>query len=92
MIEIWHKSCIIPLSMKNNCCGISLTSVAAKVYNKLILNHVQPLLDSKLQKNHNGFGEKRSTVTQILTIRQSEGAKQKQLPAVLLLTLLTVNK
>ena len=51
----------------------------------MLANRIRSVLDELLCKNQNGFREKRSTTTQILTLRRIiEGVKQKQLPAVLL--------
>lgn len=35
--------------------GISLTQVTSKVYNRLLLNKVRPLMDSFLHPNQNAF-------------------------------------
>ena len=35
--------------------GITLTAIEAKVYNTLLLNRIQPVLDTILRKNQNGF-------------------------------------
>ena len=51
----------------------------------MLANRIRSVLDELLCKNQNGFREKRSTTTQILTLRRIiKGVKQKQLPAVLL--------
>ena len=44
--------------------------IAAKVYNKLLLNRIVPALDPLLRKNQNGFRRGRSTIAQILSIRR----------------------
>lgn len=65
--------------------GITLTSIAAKIYNAMLLNRLRPHLDPILRKNQNGFRQNRSTNGQILTIRRIiEGANAKNLPLVLL--------
>ena len=57
--NLWTISNIIPvpktgdLTNPTNYRGISLTSVAAKVFNKLILNRIRPLIEDKLRINQN---------------------------------------
>ena len=64
--------------------GISLTPTAAKIYNKLLLHRIRPVLENILRDNQNGFREKRLTTAQIFTLRRIiEGVKQK-LPAVII--------
>ena len=63
--------------------GIMLISAAAKVYNRLLLNRIQPVIDPILRKNQAGFRKKRSTIRQINTLRRLfEGATHKQIPLV----------
>ena len=65
---------------------MSLTSIAAKIYNALLRNHIEPKIDYILRKNQNGFRRYRSTTSQILTIRRIlEGVRAKNLRATLLL-------
>ena len=87
---IWSTSGIIPIPKKGdlsnptNYRGISLTPIAAKIYNKLILNRLQPHIDPLLRPNQNGFRKGRGTISQILTIRRIiEGIKSKNLKSVL---------
>jgi hypothetical protein len=47
-----------------------LAPVAAKVFNKLILNRIYPYLDPLLRPNQNGFRRGRSTLPQILALRR----------------------
>ena len=74
--QIWHQSQIIPmpkkgdLSLVTNYRGISLMSIAAKIYNKMILNRLVPFIDPILRKNQNGFRRGRSTLSQILCLRR----------------------
>ena len=56
------------LSLPENYRGISLTSVAAKIYNRMILSHIRPHINPLLWTNQNGFHQGRSTVSQILTL------------------------
>ena len=72
----WRKSQIIPapkkgdLSLATNYRGISLLPIAAKIYNKLILNRLLPFVDPLLRNNQNGFRAGRSTLSQILALRR----------------------
>ena len=74
--EAWKTASIIPipkkgdLSKPGNYRGISLAPVAAKVYNKLLLNRIYPFVDPLLRPNQNGFRKGRSTLPQILAIRR----------------------
>ena len=49
--------------------GITLTYIAAKIYNALFRNRIKLKIDIILRKNQNGFWRNRSTTSQILTIR-----------------------
>ena len=75
-VDIWRQSCIIPLPEKGDLClatnhrGISLTLIAAKIYNKLLLHRIRPVLENILCDIQNGFREKRSTTAQIFTLRR----------------------
>ena len=88
--ETWVKSGLVPLPKKGdlgdtgNYRGISLTVIAAKIYNKMLLERIRPHLDPLLRINQNGFRPGRSTLAQILALRRLiEGIKAKQLPAVI---------
>ena len=90
-IERWMKGCILPfpkkgdLGLAKNYRGITLTSIAAKIYNALLRNRIEPKIDNILRKNQNGFQRNRSTTSQILTIRRIlEGVRVKNLQATLL--------
>ena len=73
------------MSVVNNYRGITLTAISAKIYNTLLLNRIQPALETILRKNQNGFQKNQSTVGQILTVRRIiEGVRAKNLKAVLL--------
>ena len=87
----WSILYIIPipkkgdLSLGNNYRGISLTSLVAKTYNRMILNRIRPHLDCHLRKNQNGFRSGRTTTSQILALRRLiEGVKDKNLEAILI--------
>ena len=74
--DAWTTSSIIPIPKKGdltkpgNYRGISLAPVAAKVFNKLLLNRIYPHVDPILRRNQNGFRRGRSTLPQILAIRR----------------------
>ena len=83
-IERWMKGCILPfpkkadLGLAKNYRGISLTSIAAKIYNSLLRNRIEPKIVNILMKSQNGFRGNRSTTSQILTIRRIlEGVRAK---------------
>ena len=58
----------------------TLTSIAAKVKNALLLNCIKPEYEKILKKKQNGFRRNRSTASQILTIhRIIEGVQEKSL-------------
>ena len=62
-----------------------LTSIAAKIYNALLHNCIEPKIDNILRKKQNGFQRNRSTTSQILTIhRILEGVHAKNLQATIL--------
>ena len=86
----WSVLNIVPipksgdLSEGGNYRGISLSSMVAKTYNKMILNRIRPALDKHLRTNQNGFRTGRTTVSQILALRRLiEGVNEYNLPAVL---------
>ena len=66
-IERWMKGCILPFPKKGdlgsakNYRSITLTSIAAKIYNALLRNRIEPKIDNILRKNQNGFRRNRST-------------------------------
>ena len=73
------------LGLAKNYRRITLTSIAAKIYNALLRNRIEPKIDNILRKNQNGFRRNRSTTSQILTIRRIlEGVRAKNLQATLL--------
>ena len=78
------KGCILPFTKKGdlglakNYRGITLTSIAAKIYNALLRNRIKLKVDNIFRKNQNGFRRNRSTTSQILTIhRILEGVRAK---------------
>ena len=73
------------LGLAKNYRGITLTSIAAKIYNALLRNRIEPKIDNILRKNQNGFRRNRYTTSQILTIRRIlEGVREKNIQATLL--------
>ena len=70
------RSTIIPipkkgdLSLPSNYRGITLSALAAKLYNTMLLNRISPHLDPILRRNQNGFRKGRSTTPQILALRR----------------------
>ena len=90
-IDRWMKGCILLFSKKGdlglaqNYRGITLTSIAAKIFNALQRNRIEHKINNILRKNQNGFRKNRSTTSQILTIcRILEGVRAKNLQATLL--------
>ena len=90
-VDQWAEGCILPFPKKGdlglvaNYRGITLTHIAAKIYNTMLLNRIQPEIEKILRRNQNGFRRGRSTVGQILTVRRIiEGVRAKNLQAVLL--------
>ena len=84
--EQWSKSAIKPIPKKTNPSltdhrGISLNTIAAKLYNKMLLNRIQPYVDPILSWTQAGFRKSRSTLSNILALRRIiEGLKDKNLP------------
>ena len=85
--EQWSQSAIKPIPKKfnpsatNQHRGISLNSIAAKLYNKMLLNRIQPHIDPILSWTQCGFRKSRSTLSNILALRRIiEGLKDKNLP------------
>ena len=78
----WSEVDILPLpkagdlSDPRNYRGISLSSIVAKVVNKMILNRIQSQMDNKLRPNQNGFRPGKSATAHILALRGViEGAR-----------------
>ena len=85
------KRCILPfpkkgdLELVKNYRGITLTSIATKIYNALLRNRIEPKIDNLLRKNQNSFRRNRPTTSQILTIRRIlEGVRAKNLLVTIL--------
>ena len=89
-IDRWTKRCILlfpikgDLRLAKNYQGISLTSKAAKIYDALLCNRIEPKIKKILRKNQNDFRRNRSTTSQILPIRRIlEGVRAKNLEATI---------
>ena len=73
------------LGLAKNYRGITLTSIATKIYNAHLRNRIEPKIDNIIRKNQNVFRRNRSTISQILTIRRIlEGVRAKNIEATLL--------
>ena len=73
------------LGLALNYRGITLTCIAAKIYNALLRNRIEAKIDNILKKNQNSFRRNRSPTSQILTIcRILEGVRAKNLQATIL--------
>ena len=73
-IDKWTEGCILPfpkkgdLGITQNYRGITLTAIAAKTYNSMLRNRIQPKIENVLRRNQNGFRKNRSSGSQILTV------------------------
>ncbi len=81
----WTSSMIVPLPKKGNLQlmtnyrGICLMSIAAKAYNRILLNRIRDPIDSVLRTNQAGFRVGRSCIQQINILRRiMEEAERKQ--------------
>ena len=90
-IDRWTKWCILPflrkgdLGLAKNYEGITLMSIAAKIYDTLLRNCTEPKIEKILRKNQHDFRRNQSTTSQILTIcRIQEGERAKNLEAKIL--------
>ena len=86
----WSVLNIVPisksgdLSQNGNYRGISLSSIVAKTYNRLILVEFDLYWTVTIRTNQNGFRVGRTTVGHILALRRLiEGIKANQLPAII---------
>ena len=86
-IDRWTKDCILPFPKKGdfgiakNYRGITLTSIAAKIYYALLHNHIKPEIEKILRNNQNGFWRNWSMTSKILTIHRILGVCAKNLEA-----------
>ena len=84
-IEIWTKKCILPfpkgnLSNTENYRRVTLTSIAAKMYNLMLLSLIQPSIITILRQNQNCFGQGQSAGERIL----AESIHREEMRQVLL--------
>jgi len=86
----WRESILKPIFKKGSkkadeqLRGISLMSVAAKLFNRMLLNRIRPVIDPKLRDNQAGFRPDRSCTDQIHILRRIiEGAETHNLPLVI---------
>ena len=74
--EDWRKAVIVPLHKKNdqsiceNWRGISLLSVAGKVFTNILLTRLVSITDSKISENQAGFRRERGCSDQIFVLRR----------------------
>ena len=72
IIDRWTKGCTLPfpkngdLEIPKKYWGITLTSIAAKIYSVLQRNHIEPKIEKNLRKNQNGFRRNQPMISQIL--------------------------
>ena len=82
-IDGWTKGCILPFPKKGdlriakNYRGINLTSIAAKIYNALIVSHIESEIEKIPRKNQDVFRQNRFSTSEILRIRQIIGIRTK---------------
>ena len=75
--EDWKKAVIVAI-FKNkgssqecsNYRGISLLSVPGKLFMRVLLNRIKPIIENKLREEQAGFRRGRSTIDQIYSIRR----------------------
>jgi hypothetical protein len=72
----WGEAVVVPVPKKvgartlDQHRGISLLNIAVKVYNRLLLSRLQPIIDPLLRPEQNGFRKGRSTVQHILALKR----------------------
>ena len=88
-IDRWTMGSILPFPEKDDLgitkIIITLTSIAAKIYNTMVRNHIELKIEKILRKNQNGFWRNRYMSSKILTIRRiRKGVRAKTLDATIL--------
>jgi exonuclease III len=85
--EDWRKAVIVPLHKKgdksvcDNWRGISLLSVAGKVFTHILLERLVEVVDGKISETQAGFRKARGCADQIFTLRRvMEQARDKRVP------------
>ena len=73
----WVKAIMVPVykgkGSKEECCnyrGISLVSIAGKVYGKIIIERVMEITESRISEEQGGFRRGRGCVDQIFTVKE----------------------
>ena len=91
----WTQNLIVPLPKKGdltkiiNYRGISLTSIAGKLYHKVLLSRIHDKLDVKLPVNEAGYRPGRGCAEHIHALRRIvKGCDSKNLPLVAVFLLL----
>ena len=78
----WTPNKIVPVPKKGD---LTLMSTGAKIFNKMLLNLIRPVIDPMLCNNQVGFRPGRSTIEMISCLRSLvEGAKYKNFPLITL--------
>ena len=84
----WTESIIVPIAKKaskamENLHGISFMSIAANVYNRMLLNRIYDPIDKILRPYQAGFKKNRNCLEQIHVLRRvMEVYYQRQLPLI----------
>ena len=71
----WRKSVMVSISKKGNSTaldnqrGIANTCSSAKLFNKVLLSRLKPIIDSQLSQCQSGFRAGRSTTEQLMALR-----------------------
>ncbi len=85
----WTTNKIVPIPKKGshsdmcNYRGISLMSTIAKLFNRVLINRIRPVIDKILRPNQAGFRPSRSTINQIHALRRIlEAADDQQLSLI----------
>ena len=84
----WTESIIIPIPKKasksmKDFRGISLMSITAKIYNRMLLNRIYDPIDKLLRPFQAGFRKSRNCAEQIHVVRRiMEAYYQRQLPLI----------
>lgn len=88
--EDWKKGVIIPLPKKgdrtycSNNRGITLLSIAGKVFCKVVLNRIKDMVDANMRENQAGFRKQRSCQDQLFSLRQIiEKCEEYQIPCAI---------
>ena len=75
ILDDWRKSMIISIPKKGNSTaldnqrGIAKTCSSAKLFNKVLLSRLKPIIDPQLSQCQSGFCAGRSTTEQVMALR-----------------------